>query len=73
MTTFFQLLGLSPLLYFVPFAIAWWRGVIGCGALLLFNLLFGWTIIGWFIALHQALTGLTQADLDRLYLPTDAS
>jgi len=42
----------SVLLYFLPAIIA--RGKADATAILLVNLLFGWTIIGWFIALIWA-------------------
>lgn len=62
---------LIPVLYFLPFIVARLRGYIGCTHMFFANLLFGWTVIGWIIALHGALTGLTEDDLDRLYGPVD--
>ncbi len=58
---------LIAVLYFLPFVIARLRGVIGCTHVFFVNLLFGWTVLGWVLALHKALTGLTEGDLDRLY------
>lgn len=48
-------LGLA-LVYFLPFLIAWGRGVLWPGDVFKDNLLFGWTVIGWFYALRKALT-----------------
>lgn len=58
---------LIAVLYFLPFIVARLRGVIGCTHIFFGNLLFGWTVIGWVIALHRALNSLTEGDLDRLY------
>ena len=44
-------------LYFLPALIADWRGHDSKFAIFLVNLLFGWTFIGWFIALIFAFTG----------------
>ncbi len=51
-----MLLLLGFLLYFVPIAIAMFRGHGNCGAIFVLNLLLGWTFIGWVIALVWSVT-----------------
>jgi len=48
-------IGLFLFLYFVPTMIAAMRSVNHGGAIMLINLLLGWTIIGWFAALIWAI------------------
>jgi Superinfection immunity protein len=49
--------------YMLPWAIAATRGKINSGAIFWLNLLLGWTVVGWIIALvmsvsaHQAVAG----------------
>jgi hypothetical protein len=47
--------------YFLPVLIARKRGVGSGGALFIVNLLFGWTLIGWFACLIWSATGATKA------------
>ena len=49
------LLGLS---YFVPCVIAFMRGHQSRWAILVLNIVFGWTFIGWIAALIWSLTGI---------------
>ncbi len=49
------LLTLSLLLYPLPGLLAAMRRVPGWGSVLLLNLLLGWTVIFWFVALKSAL------------------
>ncbi len=51
------LLVIVAFLYFLPSLISDWRGHDSKFAIFLVNLLFGWTFIGWFIALIFAFTG----------------
>jgi hypothetical protein len=46
----------APLLYFLPGIIAFRRRHHNAMAILVFNLLLGWTFLGWVIALVWALT-----------------
>lgn len=48
------LLGLAALLYFLPAIIGWTRCVKHKGLLLVGNLLFGVSVVGWFVALVYA-------------------
>jgi hypothetical protein len=47
------------ILYFVPSIIALFRGHLSAAAIFVLNLVFGWTFIGWIIALIWSLTGNT--------------
>lgn len=42
--------------YFLPFLIALMRGRSNTGAILVLNLLLGWTLVGWVVALVWALS-----------------
>lgn len=55
------LVGLCLFLYFLPSIIGISRGINADGALFFVNLLFGWTVLGWFICLIWAATGATKA------------
>jgi hypothetical protein len=46
-------------LYFAPSIIALLRGHLSAAAIFVLNLVFGWTFIGWIIALIWSLTGNT--------------
>ncbi|MGD1038437.1 MAG: superinfection immunity protein [Roseiarcus sp.] len=46
-------------LYFAPSIIALMRGHLSAAAIFVLNLVFGWTFIGWIIALIWSLTGNT--------------
>lgn len=52
---FFPILGSIFILYFLPSIIAFGRSKRDSGAILVLNLLLGWTAIGWVIALVWAL------------------
>jgi hypothetical protein len=66
----FVLMGLAIililLLYFLPWLIGLSRRVNSGGALLLVNLLLGWTLIGWLICMIWAVTGTT-VEQDEFY------
>ena len=47
---------IGPLLYFIPSLIALLRGHHNTFAIFLTNLIFGWTVIGWFITLIWSVT-----------------
>ncbi|MBK1696435.1 superinfection immunity protein [Rhodovibrio salinarum] len=44
-------------LYFVPLTLAVWRGHPKAMAILAINIAFGWTVVGWVIALVWSMTG----------------
>lgn len=52
---FFPIFGFGFILYFLPSIIAFGRSKRDSGAILVLNLLLGWTAIGWVIALVWAL------------------
>ena len=52
---FFPFFGFFGILYFLPAIIAFARSKRDSGAILVLNLLLGWTAIGWIIALVWAL------------------
>lgn len=52
--TFLLILGGAVLLYVLPSLIALLRQHWHTGAILLINLLLGWTLIGWLVALFMA-------------------
>lgn len=52
---FFPIFGFGFILYFLPAIIAFGRSKRDSGAILVLNLLLGWTAIGWVIALVWAL------------------
>jgi hypothetical protein len=49
-------------LYFLPFLVALARHNVSIGGIFVVNLLFGWTGIGWVLALVWALLGRSWAD-----------
>jgi len=51
---------LIGLAYFIPAVIAFMRGHQSRWAILVLNIVFGWTFIGWIIALIWSLTGVTR-------------
>ncbi len=53
------------LLYFLPTIVALSRGHLSALAIFLLNLLLGWTLIGWLLALIWSCTGNTAANLYR--------
>src|SRR5271154_5092398 len=56
----------AVLLYFLPTVIALIRGHLSALAIFLLNLFFGWTVIGWLIALIWSCTGNTAANFYRI-------
>lgn len=54
------LLPLAVLCYCLPILIASLRGAARTGGLILFNLLLGWTVVGWFVALIWSCTAETK-------------
>lgn len=58
MTTFIKillaLLTLVTLGYLLPATVAYWRGKKNFAAITIFNILLGWTFIGWVVALIWA-------------------
>lgn len=53
-----EILLLPALMYFIPAIIALARGHHNALAIFLTNLIFGWTVIGWFIALIWSVTAI---------------
>lgn len=53
------------LIYFLPSIVALTRGHFSAGAIFLLNLLLGWTLIGWIVALVWSATGDTAANYQR--------
>lgn len=51
------------LAYFLPCLVAASRHKAHAGGVLLVNLFFGWTFIGWIIALAMAVSGLTEDEV----------
>lgn len=48
--------------YFLPLIVAWRRHVVNVGSVAVINVLLGWTLIGWVVALAMALrTATTRA------------
>ncbi len=58
------LLVVGAILYFVPAALAWWLDVKSFRTIFYVNLVFGWTIVGWVVALMWAMA-------ERNELPTN--
>ena len=46
--------------YLVPSLVAWCRGVPGIGQIVTVNVLLGWTVIGWIVALVMAFRHVPQ-------------
>ena len=59
------LLVVGAILYFVPTVLAWWMHVKSARAIFYVNLVFGWTIVGWIVALMWAMA-------ERNELPTNS-
>ncbi len=55
----------ATLIYFLPTIIALARGHLSTLAIFLLNLLLGWTLLGWLIALIWSCTGFTAANYYR--------
>lgn len=55
--------------YFLPTVVAFERDKRGASGVALFNLFLGWTVIGWFVALIWACSGITRKEkpIERLY------
>ena len=58
------LLVVGAILYFVPAALAWWLHVKSFRTIFYVNLVFGWTIVGWVVALMWSMA-------ERNELPTN--
>ena len=56
-------------LYFLPAIVASNRKHLSAGAIFVFNLLLGWTFLGWVLALVWSLTGNTRANAERYLKP----
>jgi hypothetical protein len=48
-------------MYLLPAIIGWRRGVSSRVLLLMLNVFFGWTVLGWLVFLIWAVTGATRA------------
>ena len=59
------LLVVGAILYFVPTGLAWWMHVKSVRTIFYVNLVFGWTIVGWIVALMWAMA-------ERNELPTNS-
>jgi Superinfection immunity protein len=59
------LLVVGAILYFVPTVLAWWMHVKSARAIFYVNLVFGWTIVGWIVAVMWAMA-------ERNELPTNS-
>ena len=59
------LLVVGAILYFVPTVLAWWMHVKSAKAIFYVNLVFGWTIVGWIVALMWVMA-------ERNELPTNS-
>jgi Superinfection immunity protein len=59
------LLIVGAVLYFVPTVLAWWMHVKSARAIFYVNLVFGWTIVGWVVAVMWAMA-------ERNELPTNS-
>jgi hypothetical protein len=57
----FLTLFLVVFVYFLPTVIAWRRKKVSMAQIFIGNLLFGWTVIGWFIMFWKSL-GTSAAD-----------
>lgn len=58
------LLVVAAVIYFLPSIVAGARGkATGTGGVLLVNLFFGWTLIGWLLAFVWACSGKTDRDV----------
>ncbi len=60
-----MLLLLGFILYFVPAAVAMFRGHRNCMAICILDLLLGWTFIGWVIALVWSFTATHNVSVSR--------
>jgi hypothetical protein len=56
-------------LYFLPCIVAYGRGKVNSGGVLIINLLLGWTVIGWIVALAMAASGMTKKQQATLQTP----
>jgi len=55
--------------YFLPSIVAYGRGKVNPGGVLVINLLLGWTVIGWIVALALAASGMTKKQQTTLQRP----
>src|SRR5260370_39696117 len=56
-------LGVGAVFYFIPSIVAGSRHTLNAGGVFVVNLLFGWTFIGWVIALAMAAGGVKRGEL----------
>jgi hypothetical protein len=60
------LIGISVALYMLPSIVGWRRHVVNIGSIVTVNLLLGWTLVGWVVALAMAArTNPTQLERQR--------
>ena len=65
----FLVITLSLAIYLAPAIVAWRRGVSGAGMIFVFNVLIGWTVLGWMAMFIWAMAGDTHpAEAYRRYL-----
>ena len=55
----------GAILYFVPTMLAWWMHVKSARTIFYVNLVFGWTVVGWIVALMWVIA-------ERNELPTNS-
>jgi hypothetical protein len=73
----FAVADLALMAYLLPCVLAWHRGVPAIRSAAMINVLLGWTIVGWAVALAMALRSRTPAPspaptLMRIRAPQDA-
>lgn len=56
-------------LYLIPSIVAYKRAHLSFGAIAAFNILLGWTFVGWVFALVWSLTGNTKLNAERYSRP----
>src|SRR5436853_402901 len=56
-----SIIGVSFLLYLLPLLVGWARHVPDIGAVAVINVLLGWTLVGWVVALAMALRSVNPA------------
>ena len=61
-----EFLVLAGLVYFAPAIVALSRSHMSAGAIVVLNLLLGWTALGWIIAIVWAFTGNTRTNMLRM-------
>jgi hypothetical protein len=66
------LTGLSLALYLLPLLIGWARNAPDIGAIAVIDILLGWTLIGWVVALAMAFRSVPPPGAPPRYLPPPA-